>query len=157
MKENMLDVLMYLFDNFVDEPRQPINASFLADEMLKAGFDNAEVDTAINWFENLRYLQLQAETLRPPSKRSFRVYSIEETQKLTEIARQYLLFLEQSGIVDPASRELVINRAMALPDYVVDAGSLKWIVLLVLFDQPHLKDNLNMMEELVFNQTSTQH
>ncbi|MAZ77165.1 MAG: hypothetical protein CMF39_00615 [Legionellaceae bacterium] len=157
MKETMLDVLMYLFDNFVDEPQQPINVQSIADEMFKAGFAVGEVDGAIDWFNNLRHLQAQSRELSPPSKKACRIYSIEEKQKITEIARRYLLFLEQSGIVDPVSRELVINRAMALDDVTIDAEKLKWIVLLVLFDQPHLKDKLVLMEELVFNETSTQH
>jgi Smg protein len=157
MKESILDALMYLFDNFVDTPGQPVNTQSVADDMFKAGFEAYEVDGAIDWFENLRYLQAQAKELASPSAKAFRIYSIEEMQKITEMARRYLIFLEQSGIVDPVSRELVINRAMALQDASVDAAKLKWIVLLVLFDQPHLQDKLEMMEELVFNETSTQH
>ncbi len=47
-----------------------------------------------------------------------------------------MLFLEQNGILDPASRELVIDRALALDTPALTVEELKWIVLLVLMNRP---------------------
>jgi Smg protein len=51
-------------------------------------------------------------------------------------ARGFLLLLEQHGVIDANQRELVLDRAMALDQDSLDLDDLKWVVLLVLFNQP---------------------
>jgi Smg protein len=46
------------------------------------------------------------------------------------------MFLEQSGVLNAEQRELVIDRVMALELEEVDLTDLKWVVLMVLFNQP---------------------
>ena len=86
-----------------------------------------------------------------PHGNSIRIYTQEETNRLDAQARGLLLFLEQSGILRQDSRELVIERALALdtPNILVD--ELKWIVLLVLMNQPGQETAFARMEDMVYN------
>jgi Smg protein len=61
-----------------------------------------------------------------------------------------LLFLEQSGILDPLSRELVIDRAIAIEQSAVAVDELKWVVLLVLMNRPGRESALSQMEDLIY-------
>ena len=54
MNETVLDVLMYLFENFSEQefdhaPDQMV----LREELLQAGFGEHEVDSALDWLEEL--------------------------------------------------------------------------------------------------------
>jgi Uncharacterized protein conserved in bacteria len=54
------------------------------------------------------------------------------------------------GILTPASRELVIDRVMALQEDEVDLDTLKWIILMVLFKSPGEEEAFASMENLLF-------
>ena len=48
----------------------------------------------------------------------------------------FLMFLEQSGVLSPEQRELVLDRVMALGAAEIDLIDIKWVVLMVMFNQP---------------------
>ena len=81
-----------------------------------------------------------------------RIYTDSEAQKLDTETRGMLLFLEQNGILDPFSREVVIERAMALDTEELTSEDVKWIVLLVLVNQPGQEANYAWMENLLFDE-----
>ena len=80
-----------------------------------------------------------------------RLYSDEEVQRIDMESRGLLLFLEQNGILDPLSRELVIERAMALENPELDSDDIQWIALLVLLNQPGQETAFSLMENLVYD------
>ena len=80
-----------------------------------------------------------------------RLYTEDECAKLDVEGRGFLLFLEQNGILDPASRELVIERALAIDHPQVCVDELKWVVLLVLLNRPGREIAFTQMEDLVYN------
>ena len=59
-------------------------------------------------------------------------------------------FLEQNGILDAGQRELVLDRAMALDQEELDLDDLKWVVLMVLFNQPGSEAAYAWMETQMF-------
>ena len=61
------------------------------------------------------------------------------------------MFLEQVGVLDPVNRELVIDRLMALGDDDIDLDQVKWVVQMVLFNQPGKEAAFSLMEDLVFD------
>ena len=61
---------------------------------------------------------------------------------------------EQSGVLDHATRELVIDRVMALESEEIDLDQLKWVVLMVLFNQPGSEAAFAWMEDLVFEEAA---
>ncbi len=153
MKENLLDILMYLFENYMDieDGFEPDQASLHSD-LAAAGFDEQEIDKAFDWLDGLSNLQTSPqESLTTPGN-SHRFYSSEESKRIDVECQGFLLTLEQLGILDPTSRELVLDRIMALGSEEVDIDQVKWITMLVLFNQPGKDAAFAWMENLVFQE-----
>ncbi|HFQ13169.1 MAG TPA: DUF494 domain-containing protein [Gammaproteobacteria bacterium] len=154
MKENVLDVLMYLFENYMsDDVEFDTDEESLRVELQEAGFQTVEISKAFEWLEGLVALQEFPEKLSLANTSSLRVYTGEESEKLDLDARGFLLFLEQTGVLDHNTREMVIDRVMALDETEIDIEQLKWVTLMVLFNQPGREAAFAWMEDLVFEET----
>ena len=68
--------------------------------------------------------------------------------KLATESRGFLAFLESAHVLTPPLRELIIDRAMALEDEVVELDEFKVIVLMVLWTRRGDVDTL-VLEELL--------
>ena len=152
MNETVLDVLMYLFENFSEQdyehsPSQVV----LREELLQAGFGEPEVDRALDWLEELAATEAQPFTNKPKD-RSVRLFSVRELARLDTQCRGYVVYLEQIGILSPIQRELVLDRLMALDSPDIDVDQVKWVVLMVLFSQPGQESAFARMEDLVFEE-----
>lgn len=153
MKENMLDVLLYLFENYMIEGQefQP-DQETLSIELAQAGFGDGEINKAFDWLEDL------SELCDPPSTSvnggavtSIRHFSPEEQGRFDAQARSLLLKFEQSGILDPETRELVIDRIMALETAEIDTEHLKWVIMMVLCNRPGHEEVVAWAEELIID------
>ena len=151
MYENMVDVLIYLYENYMDgESQPPTDQGELEDELSQAGFTNAEIEKALRWLDELA-AGVDTPQYHPHTGGSMRIYSEAESTKLDLDARGLLMFLEQNGILDPISRELVIDRVLAIDHAGVSVDELKWVVLLVLMNRPGREAAFTQMEDLVYN------
>ncbi|MDH5301672.1 MAG: DUF494 domain-containing protein [Gammaproteobacteria bacterium] len=152
MKENMLEVLMYLFENYVEDDFfiQP-DRDDLKVELQEAGFELGEVDKALTWLEGLIALNDKQAAIRAQTPSAMRVFTQRECQKIDVESRGFLMFLEQIGVLELQTREKVIDRIMAL-DGEIDLEQCKWVVLLVLFNQPGHEAALAWMEDVVFDE-----
>ena len=154
MKENVFDVLMYLFENYMDEGTefQP-DQEALTHELTQAGFHRGEIRKAFSWLDGLSSLR-EHDTGRSPAARSaaIRHYTPKEQERLDEECRGYLHFMEASGVIDPATREVIIDRLMALETDEIALDQIKWVMLLVLFNQPGQEYAYHMLEDLVFDE-----
>ncbi len=150
MKETVLDVLMYLFETFVDAEDEPEpDRNELREELERAGFRNREIDRALDWLDGLNAAALpdQEQTNTAPT---FRIYDDLEQERFDAQGRGYLLYLEQSDILNALQREIVIDRLLALDSDEVDIEQIKWVVMMVLFSQPGQEQAYSRMEDLVF-------
>lgn len=149
MKEDVFDVLIYLFENYLDgDSDQYPDTDSIASELLSAGFQQPDVSKAFDWLESLTEID---EALSPAASPSFRVFSSQEIQTLDIECRGLIFFLEQTGILSPANREIAIDRAMALKDDNITLDKLKWIVLMVLLSQPGDSAAFSRMEDIVYD------
>jgi Smg protein len=145
MKETVLDVLMYLFESFVDSDDDPEpNRNELRGELERAGFGDREIDRALDWLDGLNAVDVAINSA------AVRIYDRGELERLDAPARGYLLHLEQIGILPPPQRELVIDRLLALDSEEIDIEQIKWVVMMVLFSQPGHEHAYAQMEDLVF-------
>ena len=152
MKENVIDVLLYLFENYIDndDAGQPYKAA-LETELEQVGFPELEIDKALEWLENMTVIAEESSDAKPVSAGlAMRFYAKEELELINTSCRGYLLFLEQVGVLDAATREIVIERVLALDTDEIDLEQLKWVVLMVLFYQPGREVAYSWMEDLVF-------
>jgi Smg protein len=140
---------MYLFQNDIEEDIEvdPDRESVQM-ELLAAGFPAQEIAQAFTWLDSL----IDRPSLPlPVNSRSYRIYVDTEMDRLDVECRGFLLLLEQGGILDPETREGVIDRVMALETDEIDLHQLKWIILMVLFNQPGHEEAYAWMEDLVFD------
>ena len=152
MKETVLDVLMYLFDNYIEEEIEfsPDQES-LKTQLKEAGFGGLQVDKAFNWLEGLAIQKEKNGSTKLSDTQSLRLYCDDELGKLDAECRGFLLYLEQAGVLDISERELVIDRVMALESEDIDLQQLKWVVLMVLFNQPGKEEVITWMEDIVMD------
>lgn len=154
MKENVLDILMYLFENYINDEEiefSPDEESIQV-ELASAGFDEHDIKKAFAWLEGLAQQQGQEDTPLLMQGSSLRVFTEREMERLDVECRGLLLFLEQTGILEHATRELVIDRVMALEAEDISLDQLKWVILLVLFNQPGYEAAYAWMEDLVYEE-----
>ena len=149
MKETILDVLLYLFEHyFYDDPDAVRDRDSLQNGLIQAGFSPTEINKAFDWLDELaRQRPLSAS---PRLNTPVRVYSDPELDRLDSECRGFLMFLEHSGVIDADQRELVLDRVMALDQDEVDVDDLKWVVLMVLFNQPGSEAAYAWMESQMF-------
>lgn len=151
MKENVLDVLMFLFEKYYyDEPEEEPDRVAMEENLHQAGFTNAEIDKAFAWLDGLAEQRHQPEFM-PQADRPIRVYVEHELDRLDTDCRDFLLYLENIGILDTQRRELVLDRLLALGTDDIGLEDMKWVVLMVLFNQPGQEANFAWMEDLMFD------
>ncbi len=147
MKENVIDVLLYLFENYIDsDDNVKPDKDALELELEQIGFQEKEINKALDWLDSMTVLAGEQPTINA----SMRMFMPAELEKLDVQCRGYLLFLEQVGVLDTDTREVVIERVMALETDEIDLDQLKWVVLMVLFYQPGREVAYAWMEDLVF-------
>lgn len=151
MKESVLDVLMYLFENYMyEEPEEQTDRDELQSSLLEAGFTEREIAKAFAWLDEL--VEQQDACQPGTSTQPVRVYVDSEQQRMDQECRGFLTFLETAGILDAVRREVVVDRVMALDSDDVDLEDLKYIVLMVLFTQPGQEANYAWMENYMFEE-----
>jgi Smg protein len=148
METNVLDVLIYLFECFLEAEGHEEDLVLPAEELMEAGFPEARVNKALQWLEELA--QMKENHSVPQASSGMRVFTEAESQRLDAGCRGFLLHLEQNKFLDSVYREVVIDRVMALSPERVDLEYLKWVVLMVLFDQPGQELAFSYMEDLLF-------
>ena len=145
---------MYLFEHYMDE-----SAMIAADQdhdsiknhLTDAGFSRKEIHKAFGWLDGLAQNNDESQKSQI-NNNSIRLYSWQENKHLDSECRGYLQFLEHSGILSPNARELVIDRALALENDDIDIDKLKWVILMVLFNQPEQDKQGSRMEDLIFSE-----
>lgn len=135
MKENVLDVLIYMFENYMlddDAEAYAPDQETIVHELSQAGFEHGTIDRAFDWLENLAQLCERSPATPPARQDALRHYTPREAERIGLEAQGLLLNLEQCGVLDPVSREMIIDRLLALDVDSIDLDNLKWVILMVL-------------------------
>lgn len=152
MKENTLDVLFYLFDNYPEiDGDASDDRETLGQYLQGAGFLLSEVQRAFTWLESLG--DEAASVLTPSRSTTFRIFSADEQRWMDTECQSYLLFLEQAGVLNTESREQVIDRVLELEDEEFNLDKLKWVILMVLINRPEEDNSFFWTEGLTLDGT----
>lgn len=152
MKQTVIDILIYLFEHYIDDDIElDADRDRLKSELREAGFEAGQVTKAFDWLQELATNRASSDELPAAASTSMRIYTAEEERKLDAECRGFLYFLENASVLDGAARELVIDRVLALETEEIDIGQLKWIILMVLFNQPGQEQAFVWMEDLVMD------
>ena len=154
MKENVLDVLTYMFESYFEEADAVFNRETLLEELVEVGFDHSDVEKAFDWLADLPTSSEDLQ-LTSPQLATTRVDSEAEIKKLDLQCQGYLLELEQMGILTPVSRELVIDRLMALEADEINIEQLRWVCLIVLYNLSGSDVPYNWLEDVIMDLSSS--
>jgi len=146
----MFEVLMFLFENYMDgSVTLKMDNDVIASELQRIGFDRYEIDRALDWLEGLHGFQQEIQAGPPITTQSIRHYAPIEVEVLGIAGIEFLTHLERLSIIDPLTREVAIDRVMALDSREIDMGRIKWVVLMVLFNQPDKKAALSLLQDMI--------
>lgn len=160
IKQSVVDVLMFLFERYLDddEPNETSRVTVERDSIQlrleEMGFHNQEINQAFDWLEDLAELQ-DKQQFTPVNATSTRIYSKEEKKLIDMESIGFLNFLEQTNILTSVTRELILDRVVAL-GHPLDAEQLKWIIMIVLHTHPGEENALALMEDFIFDETIDQ-
>jgi Smg protein len=148
----MFEILMYLFENYMDGG-VALNADqdTIYSELEQAGFHRNEIGRALDWLDGLNRAQETVQSFPFSPSRAIRFYTQEECEQIGTEGRGFLLYLEQLGILDSMTREVVIDRVMVLDRREIDLGRIKWVVLIALFNQPDKKSALSLLQDMILS------
>lgn len=154
----MFEVLVFVYENYWRGDACP-ELQQLGRKLSAHGFEPEEIQEALTWLDGLH---LAAQGMRPSfsaeadahaaalphqSAYSLRVYSVAEQDHLGAECLGFVSFLEGAGVLPPAMREIVVDRAMAAPGDPVSLDDLKIIVLMVYWSFGEQPDAL-VLDEL---------
>lgn len=140
----MFDVLVYLYETYWRPDACPDHAQ-LTRKLTAVGFENDEIQEALSWLDGLA---ASGESYQgEQSASAMRVYSPAEIEHLGESSVGFVSFLESAGVLPGPMREMVIDRAMAIPGTPMDLEDLKIIVLMVFWSLGEEPDAL-ILDEL---------
>jgi len=155
IKQSVVDVLMFLFERYLGD-EESNETSRVTEErdriqirLEEMGFHNKEINQAFDWLEDLADLQ-DEEQFTPLKETSTRIYSEQEKKLIGMESIGFLTFLEQTGILTSVTRELILDRVVAL-GHPLDPEQLKWIIMIVLHSQPGEENSLALMEDFIFD------
>lgn len=150
MKANVIEVLMFLFDNYLSVSEDTLlDEKSLTCELEEAGFDAQEISLAFDWLGELAEIERLAATMLQTPGNAIRVYAQEEQAKLDRACRGYLQSLEAMDLVDATVREIIIDRAMAIEADSLSLQQFKRIIGLVMLNKAPQEEMLPWIEELM--------
>ena len=136
----MFDVLVFVYENYWRGDACP-EVSQLGRKLSAVGFEADDIEQALDWLQGL---QVAAQSSPQPESTpsadgpflalpsdALRVYSVSEQEHLGAQCLGFIQFLASAGVLPPAMREIVVDRAMAAPGDPVSLADLKIIVLMV--------------------------
>jgi len=140
----MFDVLVYLYENYWRPDACPDHQQ-LQRKLSAVGFESDEIQEALRWLDGLAH---SAEaSVAGQRADSLRVYSDAERELLGVDSIAFISFLESAGVLPPAMREMVIDRASAVGEGPIALDDLKVIVLMVFWSLGEEPDAL-ILDEL---------
>lgn len=146
----MFEILLFLFENYLtSNAALKTDTISIATELEKIGFDHRDIHRALRWLDGLTEIQSTIQANPPTFSKAMRHYLFQESEHIGSPGKELLIHLENMGVLDPTSREIVIDRIMALPYEEVTLGHIKYIILMVLFNQPEKKAALFLMQDIV--------
>ena len=150
MNDNIVELLLYLFENYIYEnDSEKFDKTIVQQGLTQAGFSTNTINSAFSWLDDLQqdvdtYQNMQIES------DSFRVFTESEQLKLDTECMDFIYYLNSSDILDNLQREILINAVMKLKIDQIDIDDLQWLALMVLFSQPEQEQAFAHLEALMF-------
>ena len=146
IKEDFLDILLYLFEYYSEDPVRESDTSFvIRDHLIDAGFQDAAIDHAMDWVEIFKDPK-EDTMLHVPSSSSVRILSDDEKNLLDVECQNYISRLEKFGLLTPEKRELLIDKLTSIGFEPMDLEVVKALSILILFQDHSVEVRLHSYE-----------
>ena len=146
IKEDFLDILLYLFEYYSEDPVRESDTSFvIRDHLIDAGFQDVAIDHAMDWVEIFKNSKDDM-MLHTPSNSSVRILSDDEKNLLDVECQNYISRLEKFGLLTPEKRELLIDKLTSIGFEPMDLEVVKALSILMLFQEPSVEVRLHAYE-----------
>lgn len=150
----MFEVIIYLFESYMQVDHNiEVDAQEITEELLEEGFQRGDISKALAWLDHLSGLHEKSESNRVQlaQSTSHRIYSELEQFRLNSECQGYISYLEQAEILNAYTREVVIDCAMLLELNELELQDLKWLVLMVLFNDPSSENEFLQLESMLMD------
>jgi len=153
----MFDLLVYMFEKYLSS-KNNLDFANMTSELEAAGFNNKDIESALDWFTELKEMSEkipQSHSLKLNNK--LRIYTAKEKEKFSFDGLGFILFLEQAHVLNSVEREIIIDRAMALNQNIINIDEVRWIVMMTLWnngrenDYLFVEDSLYRTEQLILH------
>jgi len=152
MKENILDILTFLFDNYyIGDSKMPSSVSNFELEMCSLGFSKNQALAAVGWLHTLRYMRSKSSLSNVSSSLATRVYTEAEKQKICVKARALLQDLENKSILDVKTREIIVDMVLATGADSISYSDFLRVIGIIVYNQSSFPREILMAMELVDN------
>ena len=146
IKEDFLDILLYLFEYYSEDPVRESDTSFvIRDHLIDAGFQDVAIDHAMDWVEIFKNSKDDM-MIHTPSNSSVRILSDDEKNLLDVECQNYISRLEKFGLLTPEKRELLIDKLTSIGFEPMDLEVVKALSILMLFQEPSVEVRLHAYE-----------
>ena len=135
----MFEVLVFVYENYWRGDACP-ELEQLGRKLNAVGFNLEDIQQALSWLDELNLASHKTELIdisqakrehHTESAHSMRVYSVAEQDHLGSECLGFINFLESADVLSPHMREIVLDRAMAIPGNPLHLDDLKIVVLMV--------------------------
>jgi Smg protein len=113
---------------------EQIDYAHLLSQFEEAGFTLKDIKQAIAWLQNFAHTA-QRKIIEPAPPKTQRVFMLDEQQKLGRKGQNFLLYLQNIGVVNCHTREMIIERLMDLNTREITLAQIQWATLVVLSEK----------------------
>jgi len=150
----MFEIIMYLFESYIQVDQSvELDTQEVTDELIQEGFQKAEIKKALSWLDQLANMHHQdpSGNTQEAQKTSHRIYNKIEQGQISLECRSYISYLEEAKILTTKTREMVIDCVMSLDNTQLQLEDLKWLILMVLFNDPVNNDAFLQLESMLMD------
>ncbi len=151
----MFDILVFLFESYFYAGSYP-DSEKLSLKLSAVGFDDEDIRRTLSWLTDLRQLT-QTDYPTTINDSGARCFSSLEQQRISPEAFSFLTYWEQSKIISPVEREMILDRSVALHRDNLPLDQVKLIALMVLWNQHEDLDPLIVEDLLTPDNTENLH
>ena len=149
----MLDLLIYLFENYIST-KPKLNMNDITVELEEAGFNDKDISSAFDWFSHLEKISNGFELT---NKHSLRVLSKKEYEKISSEAFTFLTFLLNAKILNSTEFEVILDQIMILNQKSINIDEMRWIVMMTLWKSGKENSYLFVEDSLFQNKRTELH
>ena len=137
MHERVLAIVNLIAKYVLGAEDAPISEQELVAELMEVGFNADEISDAFTWMESvaLKLPSAQAATEPLHEQLTYRIFSHEEQQSLSNEATGFLMKIRAMGLVSDESYEEIISRAVTAADDPLTLQEIKMIAALTLLSR----------------------